>query len=165
MGEVREWRKEDMLAQALDIEGIFRRNADTVYRVCFTYLRAPADAEDVVQQVFMKLVANPRTFNDAEHEKAWLITCAVNACKDVLKSAHRTRSAQMPPDVEDPAKRDETLDAVLALEDPHRIAVYLHYYEGYKSQEIAQMLDANPSTVRNWISEAREKLRVMLGGE
>ena len=133
--------------------------------MCLTYLRVPTDAEDVVQQVFMKLVANPRPFNDAEHEKAWLITCAINACKDVLKSAHRTRSAQMPPDVEDPGGRDETLDAVLALEDPHRIAVYLHYYEGYSSKEIAQMLGSNPSTVRNWISQARDMLREMLGGE
>ncbi len=113
----------------------------------------------------MKLVATPRSFNDAEHEKAWLITCAANACKDVLKSAHRTRSAQMPTDVQDPNVRDETLDAVLALKDPHRICVYLHYYEGYKSGEIAQMLGANASTVRNWLAEARNQLRDILGGD
>ena len=136
-----------------------------MYRVCLTYLRTPADAEDVTQQVFMKLLATPRTFNDAEHEKAWLIRCAVNACKDVLKSASRTRNAEMPADVEDPSKRDETLDAVLALQDPHRICIYLHYYEGYTSAEIAEMLDAKASTVRNWLVEARGQLREILGGE
>lgn len=136
-----------------------------MYRVCLTYLRVPADAEDVTQQVFMKLLASPRAFNDAEHERAWLVRCAVNACKDVLKSAHRARVAPMPADVLDPQGRDETLDAVMALGDPYRICVYLHYYEGYKSAEIAQMLDANASTVRNWIVEARAQLKSMLGGE
>ena len=157
--------EEGKLENDFDITAIFKRNADTVYRMCLTYLRAPADAEDVTQQVFMRLIAAPRTFNDREHEKAWLIRCAVNACKDVLKSAHRVRSAEMPPDVEDPHKRDETLDAVLALEDPHRICVYLHYYEGYTSAEIAELLGSNASTVRNWLAEARGQLREILGGE
>lgn len=136
-----------------------------VYRACLTYLRVPADAEDVTQQVFLKLLAAPHAFNDVEHERAWLVRCAINACKDVLKSAHRARAVQMPTDMVDPQGRDETLDAVMALEDPHRICVYLHYYEGYKSAEIAQMLDANASTVRNWIVEARAQLKSMLGGE
>lgn len=131
-----------------------------------TYLRVPEDAEDITQQVFMRLAERPRAFEDAEHEKAWLITCAANACKDVLKSARRQRSADMPLDVEDAdAQRDETLDAVLALKDPPRICVYLFYYEGYTSEEIAEMLDANASTVRNWLAQGRGQLKGILKGE
>ena len=156
----------DVLASPFDIEGIFNRHADTVYRVCMTYLRVPADAEDITQQVFMKLAEHPRSFEDFEHEKAWLITCASNACKDVLKSARHQRSAAMPYDVEDTgAQRDETLDAVLALKDPPRTCVYLFYYEGYRSEEIAEMLDANASTVRNWLAQGREQLKGILKGE
>ena len=131
-----------------------------------TYLRVTEDAEDITQQVFMKLAERPRIFKDTEHEKAWLITCAANACKDVLKSAARQRSAEMPFDVEDTdTRRDETLDAVLALGDPPRTCVYLFYYEGYKSEEIAEMLDANASTVRNWLAQGREQLKGILKGE
>ena len=154
------------LASSFDIEGIFNRHADTVYRVCMTYLRVPADAEDITQQVFTKLAEHPRAFVDVEHEKAWLITCAANAGKDVSKRAGRPRAAKMPSDVEDThAQRDETLEAVLALKDPPRICVYLFYYEGYTSDEIAKILDANASTVRNWLAQGREQLKGILKGE
>ena len=140
----------------------------TVYRVCYSYLGTAADAEDATQQVFMKLIDKPRTFSDEEHEKAWLIVCAQNHCKDVLKSAARSRAADMPEDVEDVRARaevDETLDAVLALPDVYRDCIYLHYYEGYSTAEIAQMSGAPPSTVRNRLADARKMLRRALGGE
>ncbi|MFR4804075.1 MAG: RNA polymerase sigma factor [Eggerthellaceae bacterium] len=55
---------------------LFNRHAATVYRLCYSFLGSAADAEDATQSVFMKLIARPRRFNDAEHEKAWLIVCA-----------------------------------------------------------------------------------------
>ena len=88
----------------------------TVYRVCYSYLGMAADAEDATQSVFMKLVDKPRAFDSEEHERAWLIRCAINHCKDVLKSPRRTRAAEMPPDVADersesrPDAGDDTLD-------------------------------------------------------
>ena len=80
---------------------MFRRHAKTVYRLCFSFLGDAADAEDATQCVFMKLIDRPRTFNDAEREKAWLIVCAQNHCRDVLKSARRTLRADLPEDVAD----------------------------------------------------------------
>lgn len=150
-----------------DIAAVFRRHAKTVYRLCYTYLGNAADAEDAVQTVFAKLLGKPRRFNDAEHEKAWLIVCAQNHCRDVLKSAHRTRQTALPEDIADErrARQDETLDAVLALPEKYKTCVYLFYYEGYRTAEIAALTGVPSSTVRSHLSEARALLKTMLGGE
>ena len=156
------------MQESTSIEAIFTRHVSTVYKVCYSFLGNAADAEDATQQVFMKLVDNPRDFTGEEHERAWLIVCAQNLCKDVLKSAARTRRADMPEDVEDTSQRaetDETLEAVLALPDIYRECIYLYYYEGYSTAEIAKMCDAPPSTIRNRMADARKMLKTALGGE
>lgn len=110
----------------------------------------------------MKLITKPRSFEDAEHEKAWLLTVAANHCKDVLKSSQRTHAAEMPSDVVDAHAQVETsevLEAVLALPEQYKDCVYLHYYEGYKTDEIAKMTDTPPSTIRNRLRDARALLR------
>ena len=148
-----------------DITGIFQRHVKAVYRLCYSYLGTAADAEDATQATFMKLVKQPREFNDVEHEKAWLLTCAANVCKDELKSARRAKRTEFPADVADDRERTETndvLEAVLALPVELKDCVYLHYDEGYKTDEIAEMTGAPPSTVRNRLSDARKKLRVAL---
>ena len=153
------------LKTTIDITEIFRRHVKTVYRLCYSYLGSAADAEDATQTTFMKLVRQPRTFNDVDHEKAWLLTCAANVCKDELKSARRTKRTEFPADVVDGRARAETndvLEAVLALPVEMKDCVYLHYYEGYKTDEIAEMTDTPPSTVRNRLSDARQKLRAAL---
>ena len=153
---------------ALDLEGVFRRHVKTVYRLCYSYLGSSHDAEDATQAVFLKLVDKPRAFEDAEHEKAWLLTVAANHCKDVLKSAARTRAAQMPADLEDThaqAGMSDVMRAVLALPDRYKDCVYLHYYEGYKTDEIARMTDTPPSTIRNRLRDARALLKTTLEGE
>lgn len=154
--------------QACDIEQIFLRHAQMVYRVCYSFMGSAADAEDATQATFMKLIEKPRTFQSEQHEKAWLIVCASNLCKDILKSAARTRVVAMPE--QEPADQslaqpiDDTLDAVLRLPDAYKDVVYLYYYEGYKTGEIAQMLDEKPSTVRNRLVSARAMLKQTLGG-
>jgi len=153
---------------AADIEEVFTRHVKTVYRLCYSYLGSPQEAEDATQSVFMKLVDAPREFADAEHEKAWLLRVAANYCKDVLKSARVKRAGEMPPDVRDPhasAEPSALLQAVLALPDVYKDCVYLHYYEGYTADEIAEMTQSPPSTVRNNLSEARKLLKTTLEGE
>ena len=153
------------LNTAIDITGIFSRHVKTVYRLCYSYLASPQDAEDATQATFMKLIDAPRSFEDVEHEKAWLLTVAANHCKDVLKSAARTRRAEMPPDVVDmraSAETSDVLQAVFALPPQFKDCVYLHYYEGYKTDEIAAMTGAPPSTVRNRLRDARAMLKAEL---
>lgn len=154
------------MGKQIDVAAIYKRHVKSVYRLCYSYLGTDADAEDATQATFMKLVASPRMFNDLDHEKAWLLACAANICKDELKSARRQRAGEMPSDVVDARARtesDDVLEAVLALPDSYKTCVYLHYYEGYSTDEIASMTDTPPSTVRNRLSDARALLRKALG--
>ena len=152
-----------------EIADIYARHIDTVYRVCFAYLKNPADTEDMVQNTFLKLIQYKGKFNDEEHEKAWLIVTSTNMCKNLLKHWWRKRA-----DIDEYRKLcsgnqyqaiDETLEAVLALPEKYKTAVYLYYYEGYTSKEIAGMLHRPASTIRNHLSEARSILRNKLGGD
>lgn len=152
----------------LDIEGIFKRHGSTVYKVCYTFFGNVSDAEDATQQVFCKLIDKPVAFADEEHEKAWLIVCARNLCKDILKSAARTRRADMPDDMPDETQRAEVSDvlaAVLALPETYRECIYLYYYEGYSTAEIANIAAVAPSTIRNRLADARALLRTALGDD
>ena len=139
--------------------------------MCYSFMDNAADAEDATQATFMRLIDHPREFADEDHERAWLITVASNICKDVLKSAARTRVDALPEGVEfvDESARadasleeDETLQAVMRLPDVYKDVVYLHYYEGRKTEEIARMLGSPPSTIRNRLRDARAKLKEML---
>jgi len=157
------------VSETCDIARIFKTHAQTVYRVCYSFMGSAADAEDATQATFMKLVDHPRSFESEQHEKAWLIVCASNLCRDMLKSAGRTRVTAMPErEVADPRQADPidaTLDAVMRLPERYKDVVYLYYYEGYKTGEIAKMLGEKPSTVRNRLRDAREMLRKTLEGE
>lgn len=117
----------------------------------------------------MKLINSDKRFESADHEKAWLIVCASNHCRDVLKSAYRAKAGDMPEDVVDEHAGgdpyDETLEAVLALPDKYKDCIYMHYYEGYKTEEIARITGRQPSTVRSHLSEARALLKGTLGGD
>lgn len=149
-----------------DIEAVFRRHFSMVYRLCYSYLGSAADAEDAAQSVFVKLVNNPRAFENEDHERAWLLTCSANHCKDVLKSAPRTRVIALPSYESSRMGThdgvDETLEAMSHLPLRYKECLYLYYYEGYKTAEIAQMLGIPSSTVRNRLRDARQTLRGLL---
>ena len=155
---------------SIDIAAFFERHVNTVYRVCYSFLGTSQDAEDATQSVFMKLIDHPRAFQDEDHEKAWLIVCASNLCKDILKSAARTCTTALPEDANQiadnraSAEPSDVMQAVLALPERYKDCVYLHYYEGYKTDEIAELLGKPPSTVRNDLRDARQLLKKTLEG-
>ena len=135
--------------------------ADMIKRICFYHLKNPADTEDVFQNVFLKYMMHDEPFFDDEHEKAWLIVTASNACKDALKHWWRKNA-----DIADcealaqdaPFEMDGILSAVLELPADYKTAVFLYYYEGYSTPEIARMLDCPQSTVRSRLARARKLL-------
>lgn len=142
--------------------------SDLILRLSYTYLKSTHDAEDICQTVFLKYLTAGQKFGDREHEKAWIIRTAVNACKDVLKSGWRTRTCNMEAcaEVAAPEMQDDSLmTAVQLLPDKYRIPLYLHYYEGYKTHGIAEMLGECPATINTRIDRARGKLRTILGGK
>ena len=115
-----------------DIEDIYRRHVDTLYRVAYSFMKNGADAEDMVQEAFVRLLRSGMTFDSPQHEKAWLIVTVSNLCKSALRSPWRRRedidSLTEPPAAEDPAP-DETLQAALALPEDYRPPGCLNYYE------------------------------------
>ena len=151
-----------------DFAALYARQVDLVYRLCFTFLKNKADAEDAVQNTFIKLLRSGKTFESADHERAWLIVTASNTCRDALRRASRRdlpledREAEAA--VEEPLE-NEVLAAVLNLPEKYRELVYLTYYEGYQSAELAKMLNRPASTIRNQLREARAMLKLELGGD
>lgn len=143
--------------------------ADTVRRVCLLHLRNHADVEDVFQDVFLKYILLDQPFENAEHEKAWLLKVAINRCKDVLRNFFRKRVVSLDNAAVEPygfdEQESEVLGAVLQLSDKYRDVIYLHYYEGYSAIEIAQIMNKNENTIYTWLKRARAQLRDELGGE
>ena len=159
---------EKEVTMAKIFEDAYLRHVDMLYRVCFSYMKNAADTEDIVSETFVKLIRHEPGFQDAEHEKAWLLRVAINLCKDDLKSWWRNRA-----DIDDhrylesesPFEDDETLKIVLGLPERYKAAIYLYYYEGYSSSEIARMLTKPRSTILYHLHMARKLMKEVLENE
>lgn len=134
-----------------------------VYRLATVYLGRRADAEDVTQEVFCRLLWRAPAFRDGEHEKRWLLQVTANLCKDQLKGFWRKRAAALEADI--PAERPEdrgVLEAILALPEAYRAPIHLHYYEGYSVAEVADILKLSQSAVKMRLKRGREQLKLEL---
>ena len=146
------------------------RRAVTAYsrmllRLAMTRLPSPADAEDAVQEVFLKLLTARPQFRDAEHEKAWLIRATLHRACDMARSAERRNlpleAAEAVPGGELP-EPSPVLSAVRALPANYSAVIHLYYYEGYSIKEISQLLHLPVPTVGTRLSRGRERLRELL---
>lgn len=141
---------------------IYNRHVDTVYRVCFSFMKNAADTEDMVQETFLKFISCEKNFASEEHEKAWLIVTASNTCKDELRRFKRKfqyiRDC-LKPENSVSAGEEGISELIMALPPKYKEVVYLHYYEGYQASEIAGMLHCPASTVRSQLSRARKLLK------
>lgn len=149
-----------------EIAEIYERHSKTVYRVCFAYMKNPMDTEDAVQETFIRLITKKPRLESEEHEKAWLIRTAANICKDELKHwwrKHENIDDHLDLQAEDMPQTDDVFQAVMQLPDKYKTVIYLYYYEGYDSVEIAKILKKPKSTIRNHLHEARNLLKERLG--
>ena len=152
------------------VQDIYAAHADRVYRVAYLYMKNKHDSEDIVQDVFVRLIREMRAgkvFESPEHEKAWLIVTAGNLCKNRLREKRRT---ELPLEdylisVISSEMKSYLFDAILSLPTPYKTAVYLFYYEGYRTDEIAAMLHERPAAIRTRLSRARKLLKKELGGD
>ena len=144
----------------------YNRQVDTVYRVCYSFMKNKADTEDMVQETFLRLLSTGKEFENERHEKAWLIVTASNLCKDALKKWWRkSENIDDYLDIaEEPKQEDGVLENILQLPNDYKDAVYMYYYEGYSTVEIAQHLKCPEATVRSRLSRARSQLQSMMGG-
>lgn len=148
------------------IREIYERHADNVYRLCYSYLKNTEDAKDALQNTFVRLMKSNKEFDSVEHEKGWLIVTAGNVCKDMLKSFWRKKVTINDESFSDIPVHDENrelLEAVLSLPVKYRISLYLHYYEGYTSAEIAKLMKKSDGTVRGYLAKGRDLLKERLG--
>ena len=120
-----------------------------------------ADAEDAVQEVFLRLYTADPDFESEEHRRRWLIRVALNYCKNELRRFGRRRQVSME-DVEIPfeqPEQGELFSVVMTLPEKYRTALYLFYYEEYTVKEIAEALGIKVSAATTRLSRAREALR------
>lgn len=151
-----------ILHKSNDFEQTYQRHVDTVFRVCYIYMKDnKMDLEDAVQDTFIKLINANKRFESFEHEKAWLIVTATNTCKNYLKSKWK-KDVVLSNEIENiyiELEDNYVIHSVLELPKKYKTLIYLYYYEGYKSNEIAKILNKNPSTVRSMLYRARGVLR------
>ena len=137
-----------------------------ILRISFMYLKQTCDAEDICQDIFLKLLSGEYTFDSPAHEKSWIIRTTINACKDHLRTAFWKRSQTIDAILEIPAPNapeSELLDLVMCLPRNYRVCIYLHYYEGYQVKEIAAMYGKTENAISTYLRRGRQKLRQMLG--
>ena len=137
---------------------------DTVYRVAVHNTACTADAEDITQEVFLKLLSYNKPIRGEEHLKAWLIRTAINLCHDTYRKNSRVDIVENPVSTDSYSDSDSVLEAVKSLPENYRNTIYLHYYEGYTAKEIGKILGAKEGTVLSWLSRGRTALKEMIGG-
>ena len=141
------------------------RYLDMVYRIALNWFRNPADAEDAAQNAMLRLWRTDTEFQGEDHLRHWLVRVTLNECKRM--SAHPWRRRTVPldqcpePVFSDPA-RQTLYQEVMELPVKYRVPLYLYYYEGYKVDEVGELLGLNASTVQTRLARARAKLKTQL---
>lgn len=145
------------------IHYLIEKYADMLIRISYSYMKNMSDAEDITQDVFIRLLEKKPDFENINHEKAWLLRIAINLCKDKLKSAYFKNTAPLEGDFIDTTKDDdEIIHAVLTLPLKYRSIVLLYYYEDYSISEISNILNIKESTVGSQLSRGRKLLKSIL---
>ena len=134
----------------------------TAYNLC----NNPSDAEDIVQETFMKYLKKKPIFTNEEHEKAWLIRTTLHRAADLRKAAAR-RNVPLEEALlaSAPEPENQLLAAVRALPEKYGAVIHLHYYEGYSLKEIGKLLGLPAATVGTRLARGRERLRQSLKEE
>lgn len=146
--------------QKNNIENAVKEYADMVFRVCFMILKNDADAQDAVQETFLKYIQKAPHFENESHEKSWLIKVATNHSLNMLKSRRRYSDTNIE-SIKVFADDEETvfvLEALVSLPQKYSVVIALHYIEGYKVKEIAQMIGKTPSAVKMRLQKGRKLL-------
>lgn len=152
----------------LQFTRLAQKYIDTVFRVALNALRSGADAEDVTQNVFLKLLREKKPIQSDDHVRNWLIRVTVNECKNLTRSKwwHRASFDDYAATLsfESPAQSD-LFYAVMALPEKYRLPIYLHYYEEYTTLEIGKLLKLPKNTVCSRLKWGRELLKASLSEE
>lgn len=157
-----------------DYEKAVRDHLDDVYRLARSITRSDADAADICQIVFLRLYQSRRHFEDGQHLKNWLLKCAANESKSLLRTVWKRRvqtdaqqeiinlsDSRQPEETEDPV----LMDALAKLTKSERALIHLYYWQGYSAAEIGSLLSISPTAASARLYRARKKLKEQLERE
>ena len=143
----------------------FNRYSDMVYRLAFARVKNKYDADDILQEVFLRFIKQKDKINNEEHAKALLIRITINCSKSLFASSWFKKTTPLDENISVSDPNFDTLDAVLRLPQKYRTVIHMHYYMGYSVDEIAKILKTKPSTVKSQLHRARQKLKITMEGE
>lgn len=153
------------------IEYLIDEYSDMIFRVCFSYTGNKYDAEDILQDVFLKCIEKQPIFNSKEHEKAWLITVAINKCKSIYLSAWKKRIVFLDENTldtlttfnKDSEGSDLSETSILLLEkafsklsSKQRLCIHLFYYENYSILDISSLTNIRTNSVKSHLFRAKK---------
>ena len=153
--------KQTQCDRTMHITSIYERHFETIWNICFTFLKNPADTEDAVQETFVRLLSHQIAFSSEEHEKAWLMTVAANRCRDILRLRKRHPQIDAEALGEVPAQTADSsgiLEALLALPEKFRLVLTLYYVEEYPVEAIAEIIGRTSSAVKMRLRKGRKLL-------
>lgn len=140
---------------------------DDILRLALSYTKRINDAEDIMQNVFVKLYKNINNI-DEDKVKKWCIKVTINECRDFFKSFW-IKNIFIKDEILSNMCCDEKIidlkDKLFNLPAKYRIVIYLYYYEGYKTNEIAEILKENVSTIQTRLTRGKQKLKNFLKEE
>ena len=149
----------------LSAEEAFSEYGTMIYRLLYARTGNRTDAEDLLQEVFLRYLRRNPSFAEEEHRKAWLLRTAVNCAKSLHAAPWQTRTTALDEHLAVfPPEKSQVYYSVLSLPVKYRMVVHLFYYEEMATKEIAELMGCSDGTVRSLLSRAREKLRKSLEG-
>lgn len=143
----------------------FEKYSDMVYRLAVARVKNKHDADDILQEVFLRFIKCKDKVENEEHLKALLIRITINCSKSLITSSWFKRTEPLSESLSVRDEYSDTLDAVLRLPQKYRTVIHLHYYMGYSVEEIAKIIKSKPSTVKSQLHRARQKLKIDLKGD
>ena len=156
---------------SVDIEQAVEEYADMVYRLALVNMKDKTDADDIFQEVFLRLLKYKKTIESNEHLKAWLLRVTINCCKSKFSSAWEKRIVSLEYETlkeeayEMQEEHEDVLQAVRELPEIYKNLMHLFYYEQYSIKEIMQIVQKSESAVKTGLSRGRDMLRKALEGD
>lgn len=148
-----------------DTMAMFERYKYAVYRLALSYTANPAEAEDICQTAFLRLLEREDTVSD-DKAKSWLMTVTANLCKDYHKSFWVKNTQPLTEELTfHTPEQSEVFDAMMALKPKERACVYLYYYEGYSTGEVGMLLGISQTAVSTRLNRARKQMKRRLEEE
>lgn len=148
-----------------EFESKYKDYGRMLFKIAYLYTGNSADAEDILQDVFMKYLSGKHYFKDKEHEKAWFIRVTQNKSLDHIKRASAKNIPLEDIDyavADDGAEATDILRRVLELPEKYKSSVILYYYYDYSVKEIAKTLKISVSAVKMRLKRSREILKLEL---